>query len=98
VPFADTSTYKVPEGLTDEQVVYLADILPTGYEVGVLNGHVQPADPGPPGGRVDGGKVPAPDSDAARRGRGEAEQQGGDGALARPAGADHGDPLPPGTG
>jgi alcohol dehydrogenase len=44
VPFADTSTYKVPEGLTDEQVVYLADILPTGYEVGVLNGHVQPGD------------------------------------------------------
>src|SRR6266545_849419 len=44
VPFADTSTYKVPEGLTDEQVIYLADILPTGYEVGVLNGRVQPGD------------------------------------------------------
>jgi alcohol dehydrogenase len=44
VPFADTSTYQVPEGLTDEQVLYLADILPTGYEVGVLNGHVQPGD------------------------------------------------------
>ncbi len=44
VPFADTSTYPIPEGLTDEQVVYLADILPTGYEVGVLNGHVQPGD------------------------------------------------------
>jgi alcohol dehydrogenase len=44
VPFADTSTYKIPQGLTDEQVVYLADILPTGYEVGVLNGHVQPGD------------------------------------------------------
>ena len=44
VPFADNSTYKLPEGLTDEQVVYLADILPTGYEVGVLNGHVQPGD------------------------------------------------------
>jgi alcohol dehydrogenase len=44
VPFADTSTYQVPQGLTDEQVLYLADILPTGYEVGVLNGHVQPGD------------------------------------------------------
>jgi alcohol dehydrogenase len=44
VPFADTSTYVVPEGLTDEQVLYLADILPTGYEVGVLNGRVRPAD------------------------------------------------------
>jgi len=44
VPFADTSTYPVPEGLSDEQVLYLADILPTGYEVGVVNGHVQPAD------------------------------------------------------
>ena len=45
VPFADTSTYRVrPEGLTDEQVLYLADILPTGYEVGVLNGRIQPGD------------------------------------------------------
>jgi alcohol dehydrogenase len=44
VPFADTSTYKIPEGLTDEQVLYLSDILPTGYEVGVLNGKTQPGD------------------------------------------------------
>jgi alcohol dehydrogenase len=44
VPFADTSLYKVPEELTDEQVVFLADILPTAYEVGVLNGHVRPGD------------------------------------------------------
>jgi alcohol dehydrogenase len=44
VPFADSSTHLVPEGLTDEQVLYLADILPTGYEVGVLNGRVGPAD------------------------------------------------------
>ena len=44
VPFADNSTYKVPEGLSDEQVLYLSDILPTGYEVGVLNGTVQPGD------------------------------------------------------
>ena len=44
VPFADTSTYPVPESASDEEIVMLADILPTGYEVGVLNGRVQPGD------------------------------------------------------
>jgi len=44
VPYADTSTHPVPAGVTDEQVLMLADILPTGYEVGVLNGTVQPGD------------------------------------------------------
>lgn len=44
VPFADTSTHLVPEGVSDEQVLMLADILPTGYEVGVLNGGVGPGD------------------------------------------------------
>jgi alcohol dehydrogenase len=44
VPFADTSVYKVPDELTDEQVLFLADILPTSYEVGVLNGMVSPGD------------------------------------------------------
>jgi alcohol dehydrogenase len=44
VPFADTSVYKLPEGLTAEDVIFLADILPTAYEVGVLNGGVQPGD------------------------------------------------------
>jgi len=44
VPFADTSTYPVPPGMVDEQILMLADILPTGYEVGVLNGTVQPGD------------------------------------------------------
>jgi alcohol dehydrogenase len=44
VPFADTSVHKVPEELTDEQVLFLADILPTAYEVGVLNGGVGPGD------------------------------------------------------
>lgn len=44
VPFADTSTHAVPEGVTDEEVLMLADILPTGYEVGVLNGAVRPGD------------------------------------------------------
>ena len=44
VPFADNSVYKVPEQLTDEQVLFLADILPTSYEVGVLNGGITPGD------------------------------------------------------
>jgi alcohol dehydrogenase len=44
VPFADTSAHKIPKGLSDEQVLYLSDVLPTGYEVGVLNGRVQPGD------------------------------------------------------
>lgn len=44
VPFADNSVYKVPEQLSDEQVLFLADILPTSFEVGVLNGMVAPGD------------------------------------------------------
>jgi alcohol dehydrogenase len=44
VPFADTSTYPMPNGASDEQILMLADILPTGYEVGVLNGKVRPGD------------------------------------------------------
>jgi alcohol dehydrogenase len=44
VPFADTSTYPVPKGVGDEEILMLADILPTAYEVGVLNGHIQPGD------------------------------------------------------
>jgi alcohol dehydrogenase len=44
IPFADTSMHKIPNGLTDEQVLFLADILPTAYEVGILNGRVEPGD------------------------------------------------------
>jgi alcohol dehydrogenase len=44
IPFADNSLYKVPAGLTDEQVLFLSDILPTSFEVGVLNGGVTPGD------------------------------------------------------
>ena len=44
VPFADTSVYKLPDGLTDEQALFVADILPTAFEVGVLAGGVQPGD------------------------------------------------------
>jgi alcohol dehydrogenase len=44
VPFADNSLHKVPSGLSDEQVLFLSDILPTSFEVGVLNGGVRPGD------------------------------------------------------
>jgi alcohol dehydrogenase len=44
VPFADLSTYNIPEGAADEDILMLADMLPTAYEVGVLNGGVRPGD------------------------------------------------------
>jgi alcohol dehydrogenase len=44
VPFADTSTHRVPDGVSDEAVLMLADICPTSYEVGVLNGRIRPGD------------------------------------------------------
>ncbi|MFG3298184.1 zinc-dependent alcohol dehydrogenase family protein [Micromonospora chersina] len=44
IPFADLSTYRLPEQVSDEAAVLLADILPTSYEVGVLNGRVRPGD------------------------------------------------------
>src|SRR4029077_3878369 len=44
VPYADTSPYPAPPGVSDEALLMLADILPTGYEVGVLAGGVRPGD------------------------------------------------------
>jgi alcohol dehydrogenase len=44
VPYADTSTFRLPAGVPDEAMLMLADILPTGYEVGVLAGGVRPGD------------------------------------------------------
>ncbi len=44
VPFADNSTYPLPDGASDDDALMLADILPTAYEVGVLNGGVRPGD------------------------------------------------------
>ncbi|MQS16902.1 zinc-dependent alcohol dehydrogenase family protein [Streptomyces kaniharaensis] len=43
-PFADTSLHKLPDGVTDEDALLLADILPTSYEVGVINGRIGPGD------------------------------------------------------
>lgn len=44
VPFADTSTHPIPDGVPADEVLMLADILPTSYEVGVRNGEVMPGD------------------------------------------------------
>lgn len=42
IPHADTSLYPIPEQADEEALVMLSDILPTGFECGVLNGKVQP--------------------------------------------------------
>jgi alcohol dehydrogenase len=42
IPHADTSLYPIPDGVDEEALVMLSDILPTGFECGVLNGKVQP--------------------------------------------------------
>ncbi|MEU2424242.1 zinc-dependent alcohol dehydrogenase family protein [Streptomyces sp. NPDC007851] len=44
VPHADLSVHPLPTAVPSEQAVLLADIFPTSYEVGVLNGHVRPGD------------------------------------------------------
>jgi alcohol dehydrogenase len=44
IPFGETSLHSIPKGLTDEEVIFVSDIIPTGYEMGVLNGQVQPGD------------------------------------------------------
>ena len=44
VPYAETSVHLVPEGLTDEDVLFLTDALPTGFEIGILNGNTKPGD------------------------------------------------------
>jgi alcohol dehydrogenase len=44
VPFVDTSAYRLPDQVSNEAALPLADILPTAYEVGVLAGQVRPGD------------------------------------------------------
>ena len=41
-PYADTSLYPIPDGADEEALVMLSDIMPTGFECGVLNGNGQP--------------------------------------------------------
>ena len=42
IPYADTSLYPILEGEDEEPLVMLSDILPTGFECGVLNGQIAP--------------------------------------------------------
>lgn len=42
IPYADTSLYHIPEDTDEDALVMLSDILPTGFECGVLNGKVEP--------------------------------------------------------
>jgi alcohol dehydrogenase len=44
IPHADTSLYRIPPGVDEEAVVMLSDIIPTGFECGVLNGKIKPGD------------------------------------------------------
>ena len=44
IPHADNSLHAIPPGVDEEALVMLSDILPTGYEIGVLNGNVKPGD------------------------------------------------------
>ncbi len=44
IPHADNSLYPIPDGADEEALVMLSDILPTGFECGVLNGQVKPGD------------------------------------------------------
>ncbi len=44
IPFADNSLYHIPENVDEEAIVMLSDILPTGFECGVLNGQIKPGD------------------------------------------------------
>ncbi len=44
IPFADTSLYALPDGVSDAAAVLLSDILPTGFEIGVRYGRVKPGD------------------------------------------------------
>ena len=44
IPYADNSLYPIPAGVDEEALVMLSDILPTGFECGVLNGQVKPGD------------------------------------------------------
>lgn len=44
IPHADNSLYPIPAGADEEALVMLSDILPTGFEIGVLSGKVKPGD------------------------------------------------------
>ncbi|GAB5095560.1 zinc-dependent alcohol dehydrogenase [Caballeronia sp. HLA56] len=43
IPFADKTHVKIPDGLSDEQVLFLGDIFPTGWQA-AINCHIEPTD------------------------------------------------------
>lgn len=44
IPYADTSLYRIPEGINEDAFVMLSDVFPTAFECGVLNGQIKPGD------------------------------------------------------
>ncbi|MGE5398806.1 MAG: zinc-dependent alcohol dehydrogenase family protein [Ignavibacteriales bacterium] len=44
IPHANTSLYHFPTGMDEDAIVMLSDILPTGFECGVINGQIKPGD------------------------------------------------------
>src|SRR3990170_4573469 len=44
IPYADTSLYKIPQGMSEDATVMLSDAFPTAFECGVLNGQIKPGD------------------------------------------------------
>ncbi|MFV0425465.1 MAG: zinc-dependent alcohol dehydrogenase family protein [Beutenbergiaceae bacterium] len=44
VPFADSGLHHLPAGVSDEAGIMLSDIIPTGFEIGIRNGRVEPGD------------------------------------------------------
>ena len=44
IPHADNSLHHVPDAVNEEAIVMLSDILPTGFECGVLKGQIKPGD------------------------------------------------------
>ncbi len=44
IPYADTSLYKIPQGISEDATVMLSDVFPTAFECGVLNGQIKPGD------------------------------------------------------
>jgi len=44
IPHADNSLYPAPRGVSEDELVMLSDIFPTGFECGVLNGQIKPGD------------------------------------------------------
>jgi alcohol dehydrogenase len=44
VPYAETSVHRLPENISNDEAIFLADILPTGFEIGVQNAAVRPGD------------------------------------------------------